>query len=215
MDKLSPGRGEDSQNERGKRGKWKESKEKKLCKVLNVKTISFDVMNIGWEAEGSEDGREGRWLWINGLEGMRAEAWRGESFSEMRREMTKPWLKGFSIVNWAGGFNGSFDVWEKREEELKMPLEFGSVRRTSPLAMWKGRRKRIKPPRLAVQRLKFWAHTRSLGAAGTDCPMKPLWSWCSVWVGSSFPFSGTGESHCCQVTVTATELAREVGGRYF
>lgn len=36
--------------------------------------------------------------------------------------MTKPWLKGFSIVNWPGGFNGSFDVWEKREEELKMPL---------------------------------------------------------------------------------------------
>lgn len=81
MNKLSPGRAEEGQDEREKRGKWKESREK-LCKVLNVKTISFDVMNIGWEAEGSEDGREGRWLWINGLEGMRAEAWRGESFSE-------------------------------------------------------------------------------------------------------------------------------------
>lgn len=60
MNKLSPGRAEEGQDEREKRGKWKESKEKKLCKVLNVKTISFDVMNIGWEAEGSEDGREGR-----------------------------------------------------------------------------------------------------------------------------------------------------------
>lgn len=34
--------------------------EKKLCKVLNVKTIIFDVVSIGWEAEGSEEGREGR-----------------------------------------------------------------------------------------------------------------------------------------------------------
>jgi len=41
---------------RGEGGK----KKKKVCKVLNVETISFDVMSIGWEAEGSEDGREGR-----------------------------------------------------------------------------------------------------------------------------------------------------------
>lgn len=60
---------------------------------------------------------------------MRAEAWRGESFSETRREMTQPWLKGFSIVNWAGGFSGSFDVWEKREEELKMPLRIWICRK--------------------------------------------------------------------------------------
>lgn len=60
---------------------------------------------------------------------MRAEAWRGESFSETRREMTQPWLKGFSIVNWAGGFNGSFDVWEKREEEMKMPLRIWICRK--------------------------------------------------------------------------------------
>lgn len=53
---------------------------------------------------------------------MRAEAWRGDSFSEMRREMTKTWLKGCSIINWAGRFNGDFDVWKKREKELKMPL---------------------------------------------------------------------------------------------
>lgn len=97
----------------------------------------------------------------------------------------------------------------------KCPQEFGSVRRTSPLAMWRGRRKCIKPPRLTVQRLKFWAHTRSLGAAGTGCPMKPLWSWCSVWVVSRFSFIGTGGSHWYQVTVPATELTREVGRRYF
>lgn len=60
--------------------------------------------------------------WVNGLEGMRAEAWRGESCSEMRREMTQTWLKGFSSIPWAGSFNGSLDVGEKREEELKMPL---------------------------------------------------------------------------------------------
>lgn len=99
MNNLPPGRAEKGRDESEKRGKW--DGKKKLCKVLNVKTISFDVMSIGWEAEGSEDGREGRRLWINGLEGMRAEAWRGESCSEMRREMTKPWLKGFSIINWA------------------------------------------------------------------------------------------------------------------
>lgn len=56
---------------------------------------------------------------------------------------------------------------------------------------------------------------RSLGAAGTDCPMKPLWSWCSVWMMSSFSFRGTEGSHWCRVTVPATELSREVGRRYF
>lgn len=81
--------------------------------------------------------------------------------------------------------------------------------------MWKGRRKCIKPPRLTVQRLKFWAHTRSLGAAGTDCAMKPLWSWCRVWVVSSFSCSGTGGSHWCLVTVPATELTGELGRRCF
>lgn len=59
MNKLPPGRAEEGQDESEKRGKWREKK-KKLCKVLNVKTISFDAMSIGWEAEGSEDGREGR-----------------------------------------------------------------------------------------------------------------------------------------------------------
>lgn len=120
MNKLPPERAEDSQDERKQ---WEmEREKKKLCKVLNVKTISFDVMSIGWEAGGSEGGREGRWVWINGPEGRRAEARRGDSFSEMRREMTKTWLKGCSIINWAGRFNGGFDIWEKREEELKMPL---------------------------------------------------------------------------------------------
>lgn len=54
--------------------------------------------------------------------GMRAEAWRGERFRDMRHEMTKPWLKGFSIINWPDRFNSGFDIWERREEELKMPL---------------------------------------------------------------------------------------------
>lgn len=52
-------------------GTRKGKKKKKLCKVLNVKTISFAAMSIGWEAEGSEDGREGSWLgkWTGGDEG--------------------------------------------------------------------------------------------------------------------------------------------------
>lgn len=35
-------------------------RKEKVVQVLNVKTISFDAMSIGWEAKGSEDGREGR-----------------------------------------------------------------------------------------------------------------------------------------------------------
>lgn len=45
MNKLPSERAEDSQDERKK---WEMGKKKKkLCKVLNVKTISFDVMSIG------------------------------------------------------------------------------------------------------------------------------------------------------------------------
>lgn len=87
---------------------------------------------------------------------MRAEAWRGDSFSEMRCEMTKTWLKGCSIINWAGRFNGDFDVWKKREKELKMPPKNMSL--CEGHHHWQCRKEAenaLIPQRRTVQRLKF------------------------------------------------------------
>lgn len=53
---------------------------------------------------------------------------------------------------------------------------------------------------------------RSLGAAGTDCPMEPLWSWCSVWVVRGFSFSGPGR---VMLVVRSLCQSQSSLGRYF